>query len=439
LSTSAIVLLPFSPYEEGIRESSTTPFCPLPSALCLLLMHIGILFHHLGGYHAARLRAAQKLCDQRGWQLTAIQVTDQTGEHPWGDVKSWVDFPLKTLLPVADFPDETLRQFESPAAINPLRQVLNELRLDALAIPGWGFPVSRAALDWCRRHHIQTILMSESKEDDAPRQWWKERWKAWRCVSRFDAALVGGAAHRDYLIHLGMPAERIFLGYDVVDNAYFAQGVAIARRHPLATHQRQPAIPRNPYILAVTRLIPRKNVAALVRAYATYRQQAMPHPMDLVICGSGSEEATLRALIRAEQLEPCIHLPGFIPYDALPDWYGLASAFIHPAYQEQWGLVLNEACAAGLPILCSSTVGACPDLVKPQQNGLVFAPEDESAIAQTLLQFHRLSPETRSQWSKASQHLVTRFHPMRFAEGLMQAIDCAQTRSLPMVQVSQQP
>ena len=47
-------------------------------------MHIGILFYNIGGYHAARLRAVQAACEQRGWNLTAIQVTDQTGEHPWG-------------------------------------------------------------------------------------------------------------------------------------------------------------------------------------------------------------------------------------------------------------------------------------------------------------------------------------------------------------------
>jgi len=395
-------------------------------------MHIGVLFYNIGGYHAARLRATQFACDQRGWDLTAIQVTDQTGEHPWGDVQSCVTFPLKTLLPRAAVPDEALRRFESAGAVAPLRQLLASLKLDVLVIPGWGFPVSRAALAWCHRNGMPAILMSESKADDAPRRWWKEQWKARRYIARFDAALVGGKAHRDYLIRLGMAPERIFFGYDVVDNAHFAQGVAIARRHPAATRQRQPAIPPNPYLLAVTRLIPRKNVAALIRAYGTYRQQIGPDAMDLVICGSGSEEPALRALIQTEALEPYIHLPGFLSYEALPDWYGLATALVHPALQEQWGLVVNEACAAGLPILCSRSVGACPELVQPLQNGLVFPPEDESAIAQTLIRFHRLDGNTRYQWGQQSQHIITQFSPSQFAQGLMQAIDCSLTKpSLP--------
>src|SRR5688572_16192074 len=113
-----------------------------------LSMHIGVLFHNMGGYHAARLRAVQLACEPRGWRLTAIQVTDQTGEHPWGDVEQWLTFPVKTLLPKNNVPDEALRQFESPAAVSPLRSLLGSLHLDALAIPGWGFPVSRAALEW---------------------------------------------------------------------------------------------------------------------------------------------------------------------------------------------------------------------------------------------------------------------------------------------------
>jgi glycosyltransferase involved in cell wall biosynthesis len=84
---------------------------------------------------------------------------------------------------------------------------------------------------------------------------------------------------------------------------------------------------------------------------------------------------------------------------------------------------VNEACAAGLPILCSRTVGACPELVQPHQNGLVFAPEDEGAIAQCLTQFHQLDPATRRQWGQHSQQMVARFSPTVFAGGLLQAID----------------
>jgi len=104
--------------------------------------------------------------------------------------------------------------------------VLNEIRPDAVAIPGWGFAYSRAALRWCRRRDATAILMSESKHDDEPRTLWKEFFKSHLYVRKFDSALVGATAHRDYLVELGLPNARIFTGYDVVDNEYFARAAA---------------------------------------------------------------------------------------------------------------------------------------------------------------------------------------------------------------------
>ena len=64
------------------------------------------------------------------------------------------------------------------------------------------------------------VVMSESSRQDEPRSQWKEDIKR-RVVGLYSAALVGGQRHVEYLVELGTPRERIFTGYDVVDNAYF--------------------------------------------------------------------------------------------------------------------------------------------------------------------------------------------------------------------------
>ena len=66
------------------------------------------------------------------------------------------------------------------------------------------------------------VVMSESSRQDEPRTWWKEAIKR-RIVGLYSAALVGGQRHVEYLVELGMPRERVFTGYDVVDNDYFRQ------------------------------------------------------------------------------------------------------------------------------------------------------------------------------------------------------------------------
>ncbi|QIZ72485.1 glycosyltransferase family 4 protein [Oxynema aestuarii] len=391
-------------------------------------MHIVVIFYNIGGYHAARLRAACAACQAKGWRLSAIQVTDNTRDHPWGDVKQEIAFPLKTLLPVATTPASVDRGRFSAAPAPLVPGCLDLLQPDLVAIPGWGFPVSRAALAWCQRYRIPTILMSESKWDDEKRQWWKEQIKFWQYVRKYDAALVGGELHRDYLVKLGFPSQYIFFGYDAVDNNYFKQGAETARQAPSLTRKRQPAIPRRPYFLTVTRLIERKNVLGLVEAFAAYRQQVGDEQAwNLVICGSGQEEISIRHVILEKGLKDCVHLPGFITYQEIRDWYGLANAFVHPALQEQWGLVVNEACAAGLPILCSQTVGACHELVRDPENGRRFNPKSQQDMTRALLDIHQLDSDSRIKMGQYSQKIVATYSPQRFAEGFLNAIDAAIT------------
>ncbi|MGF1934425.1 MAG: glycosyltransferase family 4 protein [Nostoc sp. ChiQUE02] len=389
-------------------------------------MHIVVIFYNIGGYHAARLRAAYAACKQKGWAFSAIQITDNTQEHPWGDVEQEITFPLKTLLPIATTSPSTPRNQESTVPASLLPSCLDTLQPDILAIPGWGFPISRAALTWCRKHNVPTIVMSESKWDDEKRQWWKEQLKSWLYVRKYNAALVGGKLHRDYLIKLGLPHERIFLGYDAVDNDYFTQRAEIARLDPIKARHRQPKIPAKPYFIVVTRLIKRKNVFRLVEAFAAYRQQiGDEQAWDLVICGSGEEESSIRNLIVEQKLSDCVHLPGFITYQAIGDWYGLANAFVHPALQEQWGLVLNEACAAGLPVLSSRTVGAGYELVDNGKNGLLFDPQSREDMTRALLTIHQMDLESRSNMGYFSQKIVDNYAPQKFAEGLLKAVDIA--------------
>lgn len=386
-------------------------------------MHIVILFINIGSYHAARLRAAYSACQERGWSLTAVQVTDNTLEHPWGDLEREITFPLKTLLPKGLISSYT----ERAAVVLP--SFLKNLQPDVVVIPGWGFPVSRAALSWCKDHRIPAILMSETKWDDEPRQWWKEQLKFWLYIKKYDAALVGGELHRDYLIKLGFPRERIFFGYDAVDNDYFAKQAQTARLNPVDTRQKYPGIPTKPYFIVVTRLLKRKNVYRLVEAFAVYRQQiGTAQAWDLVICGSGEEEPAIRNLILEKQLHNWIHLPGFIPYQAIGNWYGLANAFIHPALQEPWGLVVNEACAAGLPILCSRAVGASHELVRNNQNGLLFEPESQQDITRALLNIHHIDSASRNKMGELSQRIVDKCSPINFADGFLKAINTTKTK-----------
>ena len=123
---------------------------------------------------------------------------------------------------------------------------LNELKPDVVFLPGWSFSLSLEALKWCCTNNIPAVVMSESKRDDERRSWWKERIKSYLYVRKFSAALVGGRIHADYALALGIACDRIFTGYDSVDNLHF-QSVADATRSdpggstsPLSCNPAQP-------------------------------------------------------------------------------------------------------------------------------------------------------------------------------------------------------
>jgi glycosyltransferase involved in cell wall biosynthesis len=221
------------------------------------------------------------------------------------------------------------------------------------------------------------VLMSDSQYHDERRVWWKERFKR-SFVRRFRAGFVAGTNHAAYLTRLGMPRDRIFLGYDVVDNEHFASGSDAAR----ADVARVRAVLQLPdrYFLTCARFVPKKNLAVLLYAYAGYRQAAAGEPYDLVLVGDGPLRPMLTSLARELGLLPHVHMPGFMQYHELPPYYGLAAAFVLPSVQEQWGLVVNEALAAGLPVLASRVCGCVPDLLGDTP-AAIFEPFDAAALA----------------------------------------------------------
>ena len=267
------------------------------------------------------------------------------------------------------------------------------------------------------------VVMSESARDDEPRTWGKEMIKR-RVVGLYSAALVGGQRHIEYLVELGMPRDRIFTGYDVVDNAYFRRSAEEIRSHK-SDVRKQYGLPEN-YFLASARFVEKKNLPTLIRAYAAYRQKSEASgnpPWDVVLLGDGPLREALKSQLSTLNLHRHVRLPGFKQYDELPVYYALAKAFVHASTTEQWGLVVNEAIASGLPVIVSNRCGCVPELV--QGNGFTFEPTDEHELVSRLLQMASLSDDERRRLGDASYRIAAKFAPERFGEGLEEAAQLA--------------
>jgi len=109
----------------------------------------------------------------------------------------------------------------------------------------------------------------------------------------------------------------------------------------------------------------------------------------------------------------------------LPVYYALANAFIHASRVEQWGLVVNEAMASGLPMIVSNRCGCVPELVHDGINGYTFDPDDLPTLSKKMMEMAAMSSDERAAFGEESARIVARFRPERFAIGLEQAADAA--------------
>src|SRR5881628_694838 len=180
---------------------------------------VAVVFHHIGPYHHARLNAAADRLSVTGFEWSA------KADDAWGGAESPARYHKISLFAEAidHRPGKTkLRR----AFLSALEQA----NPDVVAVNGWNNFGSLVAADCCVRRGIPMVVMSESAQQDEPRTWWKEMIKR-RVVGVYSAALVGGQRHVEYLVELGMPRDRIFTGYDVVDNAYFRRSAEEVRSH----------------------------------------------------------------------------------------------------------------------------------------------------------------------------------------------------------------
>lgn len=373
---------------------------------------IGIVFHHIGPYHHSRLNAA---ADR--FAVLALEWSAK-GYDNWGAAESPAGYRKISL-----FPEATDRYPKKAELRRAFSSALEQTNPDAIAVNGWNNFGSSVAADCCVRRGTPMIVMSESSRGDEPRIWWKETIKR-RMVALYSAALVGGQRHVDYLVELGMPQQRIFTGYDVVDNDYFATRTAEVRNRKSELRNKH-ALPEN-YFLASARFIEKKNLPTLINAYAEYRRMSETSGIaswDLVLLGDGPLRQTLNTQVSTLNLHRHVHLPGFKPYNELPVYYALANAFVHSSTTEQWGLVVNEAIASGLPVIVSERCGCTPELVR--HNGSTFDPADVHELASQLLKMTSLSPEERKRLADTSYMISQNFAPERFGEGLEKAAQLA--------------
>jgi glycosyltransferase involved in cell wall biosynthesis len=136
-------------------------------------------------------------------------------------------------------------------------------------------------------------------------------------------------------------------------------------------------------VLYAGSLIPRKDPMTLVEAFGDLSAQCPT--ARLRIAGSGPLHDPLQQLVQQRSLSKKVDFLGYLQGDALKTAYMASDLFVIPTLgHEGWGVVVQEALAAGLPVIASSRVGAAVDLLEGEQTGEVFTPGNSSILCKVL-------------------------------------------------------
>jgi len=151
-------------------------------------------------------------------------------------------------------------------------------------------------------------------------------------------------------------------------------------------------------------MIARKGVDLLLEAF-----QRLGSAARLLLVGREAELPRLLAPLPAH-LRERITYAGFQAPEELPRFFGQADVFVLPSRYDGWGVVVNQALGAGLPIICSDMVGAGRDLVEDEINGFRFPAGNAAALAEKMQRFV-VQPSLCDSWGQVSRRRARHWTP----------------------------
>ncbi len=251
---------------------------------------------------------------------------------------------------------------------------------------------------------------------------------AWRTLYRravvrtTDAMTCNGQLSKQYAADtLGMPPARITTGHMVADVVRFSESAATTS--PADRQRQRDAMgAAGLCFLYVGGITERKGTAELIDAWAKF-QATSPSSATLVLAGDGVERPRLEALIEKNRI-PNVRFIGAVSYDQLPAVYTAADVFVMPTLEDNWSLVVPEAMACNLPVLCSIHNGCWPELVLDGQNGWTFdplRPDDLATLFSRCMEKQRELPAM----GEISRQIISRHTPTTAAQAVLQACEIA--------------
>jgi glycosyltransferase involved in cell wall biosynthesis len=294
-----------------------------------------------------------------------------------------------------------------------LLQMLRKIRPDVLVSLEFRFDCIIGAL-WARLNRRGYVIWSDMTVHHDMRMGLLRRGNR-RFLLSFAHALIGSCV--DTLHHFrdnfGYPQRKEFLS-----------SLSGHIQEHLATVGVPEKLPRRSdepvRFVYVGELTPRKGIDLLIRAFAQLLQ-SIPDAL-LTLIGKGVDLEMLKSLAKELGCEHAVLFPGSVPYESVPAEMVQHDVFVLPSRLDVFGLVVAEAVACGLPVICSCYAGAANDMVK--ENGFIVDPKNTDEMAAAMEKMAR-DPEMRQRMAETGKILARKNDLAAAVKGYADAVQLA--------------
>ncbi len=227
-------------------------------------------------------------------------------------------------------------------------------------------------------------------------------------LPRADAVLVNGNSGARYVKELGAADGRVFVVPQTVEVSRFS---AVPLQRADETSRR---------LLCVGRLIERKGLTQFLGVISERAKGFPDRKIELWFVGDGPMRTALEGIVVPSNLR--LRFWGNVDYDQLPNFYRDAGILVFPTLADEWGLVVNEAMAAGLPVLGSLYSQAVEELVENGVNGWTFRPDRKDEFYDAVDRALMTSEQQLASMRLAARKRIMALTPECVADKIVQAV-----------------
>jgi glycosyltransferase involved in cell wall biosynthesis len=250
-----------------------------------------------------------------------------------------------------------------------LGKELRQLRPDAVIVSGFSFAALKVLLSG-----RPFIVWNGSVEGEYRREGRLKRAFRKLLARQASAFVAYGTAAKSYLTGLGVKEEKVFIGINTVDTAFFSRETEKQRQVIRRSSVRR--------LLTVSYLTPRKEIIRLLQTALELSRLRRDFVLEIV--GEGSERERLEAFVKEHGLQEQVVFSGYLQREDLPARMAAADLFLFQTGFDIWGLTVNEAMAAGLPVCCTPHAGCASDLVHEGETGFMVDYADAVSAAKKI-------------------------------------------------------